>query len=189
MQKLPVEFKNVPVDIPHVHCSTSSSLKERKLSVWRTQYWQDNNLDAALACLVVQGENLRVSYVKTTNLLFLDLLTFLHGLKSGVSKSGEKRTIMTPNWTILRTTLQNEISYFNGRRAKLLPTDTELDNIFIAQIATLQYTIRLMDTLMNRERNNTEEKWEELKAWVLDVNCGEYEFRQTIEKMKELEEK
>ena len=96
---------------------------------------------------------------------------------------------MTPNWITLRTTLQNEISYFNSRRAKLLPTDTELDNIFIAQIATLQYTIRLMDTLMNRERNNTEEKWEELKAWVLDVNCGEYEFRQLIEKMKELEEK
>ena len=96
--------------------------------------------------------------------------------------------MMTPNWTILRTTLQNEISYFNGRRAKLLPTDTDLDNIFIAQIATLQYTIRLMDTLMNRERNNTEDKWEQLKAWVMDVNCGEYEFRQLIEKMKELEE-
>jgi hypothetical protein len=70
MQKLSAKLKNVPVDIPHVYCSTNLTLnKEETLSVLgglKDVKLTDNNLDAALTCLVVQGKNLRVSYVKTT---------------------------------------------------------------------------------------------------------------------------
>ena len=70
MQKLSAKLKNVPVDIPHVCCSTSLVLnRDENLSVLdglKDVKLTDNNLDAALTCLVVQGKNLRVSYVKTT---------------------------------------------------------------------------------------------------------------------------
>ena len=59
MQKLSAKLKNVPVDIPHVYCSTNLTLnKEETLSVLgglKDVKLTDNNLDAALTCLVVQG--------------------------------------------------------------------------------------------------------------------------------------
>ena len=59
MQKLSAELKNVPVDIPHVYCSTNLGLnREETLSVsggLKDVKLTDNNLDAALTCLVVQG--------------------------------------------------------------------------------------------------------------------------------------
>ena len=59
MQKLSAKLKNVPVDIPHVYCSTSLVLnRDENLSVLdglKDVKLTDNNLDAALTCLVVQG--------------------------------------------------------------------------------------------------------------------------------------
>ena len=52
MQKLSAKLKNVPVDIPHVYCSTNLTLnKEETLSVLgglKDVKLTDNNLDAAL---------------------------------------------------------------------------------------------------------------------------------------------
>ena len=68
MQKLSAKLKNVPVDIPHVYCSTNLTLnKEETLSVLgglKDVKLTDNNLDAALTCLVVQGQVLTSTYRK-----------------------------------------------------------------------------------------------------------------------------
>ena len=59
MQKLSAKLKNVPVDIPHVCCSTSLVLnRDENLSVLdglKDVKLTDNNLDAALTCFGSSG--------------------------------------------------------------------------------------------------------------------------------------
>jgi hypothetical protein len=59
MQKLSAKLKNVPTNVPQVCSSTSLVLnKEETLSVLdrlKNTRLTDNNLDAVLTCLVVQG--------------------------------------------------------------------------------------------------------------------------------------